>query len=107
MITPNNFSIAFCKEFCHKNKMIKLKNRNVVVYKNRLYSFSVSDLNKSIECRQVYADTFGIISFSKPDGSYYLYDCLPSGSVSRISPDGVKAYSMSIPKENCSMVKFR
>lgn len=107
MITPNNFSIAFCKELCYKNKISKVKNKNVVAYKNRLYSFSVSNLVKRIECRQVYANTFGIISFSKPDGNYYLYECLPSGSVSRISPDGVKAYSMTIPKEKCSMVKFR
>lgn len=106
MTTPNNASIAFCKKFCNKNKLTKVKNKNVVVYKNRLYAFSVSNFTKSIESRQVYADTFGIISYSKPDGNYYVYDCMPSGTISRISPEGIVAYSMRISKEKCAIVKF-
>ncbi len=106
MTTPNNASIAFCKKFCTRNKISKIKNKNVVVYNNRLYSFSVSNSDKIIECRQTYANTFGIISFSKIDKNYYLYDCLPSGTISRISPEGIKAYSMRVKKEKCSNVKF-
>lgn len=102
--TPNNVSISFCKNICEKNNLPKEHNKNVITYDGKLYSFSISCRENRIECRQMYEHTNGVISYSFGDKKFYKIDCVPSGTISRISPLGIKAYNMTFKKSVCSTI---
>lgn len=99
MTTKNNDSRMKCKELSVVRNWKKDKNRNVLEVDGERWSFSIFRDNP--ECRQTYEDTVGFIGLHAGSGrlgKYRIRD-LTSRKLSRISPSGVKAYSVVLKKD--------
>lgn len=108
MISANNQSRKVFSSLADEGRIEKEKNskRNVLVLKGHKYSFSCSSRAHIVECRQTYEDCSGFIC-KTPDGKYWKYESpyIFSGQTpSRISPKGVKAYSITRYTVECAQI---
>lgn len=99
MNNNNNISKHIVKEVAESNGWVKDGVKNVVTVSGEKWSVSVRTTEK-IECRQVYENCVGFISIDceTKHPTFYRIDNLKDYAVSRISPDGTKAYNV-IKKE--------
>jgi hypothetical protein len=95
----NNTSRSICSTIAHQNGWTKETHRNVILINGKKWSFSVSSFNP--ECRQVYEDTEGFITLTSSGvlKKYKIKD-FSKLTVSRISPTGVKAYSVRLKNDS-------
>jgi len=98
MLTANNQSIEFCRQFSKINNLKKDSRRNVIEYNGELYSFSVSKVkNGMVECRQCYGDTVGFITFVPSMNRVYMHRIghdYSRFSVTRVTSKGIKAFNV-------------
>ncbi|AMR57856.1 hypothetical protein vB_PsyM_KIL4_0132 [Pseudomonas phage vB_PsyM_KIL4] len=95
-MTPNNISRLAVKRVALTKGWGYEARRNVVVIKGEKWSFSQSNFGVG-DCRQCYEDTVGFVTES--DGVLYckrIADKSSIGVVSRLTPSGLKAYSIKI-----------
>lgn len=107
MTSANNISKKICETVCSEKGWNKEIRRNVVEVENgELWSFSVSNHQHKVSCRQCYEDTKGIVSYCTKTKKIYKYKVhnFNDFTVSRISPDGTKAYNVTTYKVDCEIV---
>jgi len=104
----NNLSIENCKMAASVKGWEKEPKRNVLIDGKKKWAFSYFKNPEKLECRQFYEECHGIIGmdhkgclvkYNKPDASKY--------AVTLISPSRLKAYSISVPREDCEEISFR
>jgi len=108
MSTPNNQSLKVLSSLVKQGRLVKeaSSKRSVVLLNGEKYSFSCSNDDYKLQCRQVYEDCVGFISMAA-NGSFWKYKShnLKNGvSPNRISPSGKKAYSITRYTDECERV---
>lgn len=95
----NNLSKVLFKEFLNITKLDRGKgNRQVVNFNGDKWQFSISTKER-LECRQLYEDCKGFITFHLPTSNVYIceVDDISNYVWSRTMKDGTKAFSVEKP----------
>ena len=109
-MSKNNESRDFFNRFVEANQFTREPRRNVFTQQNGTkYSFSITSKGKFPQCRQVYEDTVGFVTLDETTGKFLKFDFPDQNqfAVSRISPSGLKAYSMTFSSARgieCNMI---
>lgn len=100
-MTANNESKRIFKDFIEKTGFKRDTQRNVFSKNGRLYAFATINNNK-FKIRQLYQDCDGAYIFHAPSNMLYQFrkSKMSIGSVTRITPNGIKAFDAKVDKKS-------
>lgn len=105
----NNKSRKIFSEFLLQNNLTRDDKRNVFNWGNKKWAFCLNDhYSKIVTCRQLYDDCIGFVSYDEDLGQYKmaLRKNISTKTPSRISPNGMCAYSVKVDYNSLAKVGF-